>query len=58
MENGQGCLEENPHDIRDFLQHTLEDIQDLRDTYVSLHTQEPRLLEQHRGKSPHTEMSP
>ena len=54
MENGEGCLEENPHDIRDFLQQTLRDIQDLRDTDVSLHTQAPILLEQQGGKSPHT----
>ena len=46
MENGQGCLEQNPHDISDFLQQTLEDIQDLRDTDVSMHTQAPRLSEQ------------
>ena len=58
MENGQGCLEENPHDIRDFLQQTLGDIEDLRDTDVSLHTQASRLPEQQGGQSPYTEMSP
>ena len=46
MENVQGCLEENPHDIRDFLQQTLMDIQDLRDIDVSLHIQAAKLLEQ------------
>ena len=58
MENVQGCLEQNPHDISDFLQQTLEDIQDLRDTDVSMHTQAPRLLEQQEGKSSHIETIP
>ena len=58
LENGQGFLEQNSHEIMDFLQQTLGDIQDLRDTDVSLHTQAPRLLKQQGGRFPHTKMNP